>query len=311
MADEKKRLSGTIPLGGILLLFIGVVLLLQNAHVLPWGLWGTLWKCWPVLIIIFGLGLLLRHVNVWITSLLALVLLFGCLGIAIWQYSPNMPGGIRVAGENYTYPVDGLQSTDAKIEFSGGSMTIGKTGRYSTNLIEVQSTHNGKKFLPATSSGLTMIPDFRADGTIGRFSLKPTNQQSWNSWNVGWNIAFSEAQSLSLNLKNDAAYAVLDMRDMELNRLDWEMNASNGSLTIPVSAKNSVLNIDMNVSNLEITVPDGAAVKIKTDANMSAVSIDKGRFPKQGDYYISPGYDTALNSVSLNISCNVSRLIIK
>jgi hypothetical protein len=128
---------------------------------------------------------------------------------------------------------------------------------------------------------------------------------------VGWNIAFSEAQSLSLNLKNDAAYAVLDMRDMELNRLDWEMNASNGSLTIPVSAKNSVLNIDMNVSNLEITVPDGAAVKIKTDANMSAVSIDKGRFPKQGDYYISPGYDTALNSVSLNISCNVSRLIIK
>jgi hypothetical protein len=67
----------------------------------------------------------------------------------------------------------------------------------------------------------------------------------------------------------------------------------------------------MNVSNLEITVPDGAAVKIKTDANMSAVSIDKGRFPKQGDYYISPGYDTALNSVSLNISCNVSRLIIK
>jgi len=175
-----------------------------------------------------------------------------------------------------SYPVDGLKSTDAKIEFSGGSMTIGKTGRYSTTLIEAQSTHNGKKISSSDIIGFNDDTGFPRRRDYWAFSLKPTNQQSWNSWNVGWNIAFSEAQSLSLNLKNDAAYAVLDMRDMELNRLDWEMNASNGSLTIPVSAKNSVLNIDMNVSNLEITVPDGAAVKIKTDANMSAVSIDKG-----------------------------------
>lgn len=311
MADEKKRLSSSIPLGGILLLFTGVVLLLQTTHVLPWGLWGTLWKYWPVLIIIFGLGLLLRHINVWIMSLLALVLLFGCLGIALWQYSPGLPCGIRVAGETYTYPIDSLQSADAKIEFSAGSMTIGKTGRYSNNLIEAQSTHNGKKFLPATPSGLTMIPDFSADGTTGRFSLKPTNQQNWNSWNVAWNIAFSEAKPLSLNLKDNAASAVLDMRDLEISTFDWEMNASTGTLTLPVSVKNAVIDIDLNVSNLEMLVPDGAAVKIKTDANLSAVSIDKGRFPKQGDYYVSPGYDTALNSVVLNITCNVSRLTIK
>ena len=311
MASEKPRLQGTLPLGGILLLFIGVVLLLQNMHIIPWGLWGILWKCWPVIIIIFGLGILLRHINVWIMSLLALVILFGCLGIALWQYSPDMPGGIRVVGETYTYPLGDLQSIEAKIDFSGGSMTIGKSSKYSTNLLEAQSTHSGKKFLPSTPGGLTMISDFSKDGTVGRFSLKPTNQGSWNSWNVAWDIAFNQGRPLSLNLKNDAAYILLDMSDLEINAFTWEMNASNGALTAPISVKNGVFNIDMNVSNLEITVPHGAAVKIKTDANLSVVNIDKARFPKQGDYYISPDYDTALNSVLINITCNVSRLTIK
>ena len=39
-----------------------------------------------MLIIITGLGILLRHYNVWLVSLLVLVVLGAGLGIAIWQY---------------------------------------------------------------------------------------------------------------------------------------------------------------------------------------------------------------------------------
>jgi len=53
------------------------------------------------------------------------------------------------------------------------------------------------------------------------------------------------------------------------------MNASTGTLTLPVSVKGMrVIDIDLNVSNLEMLVPDGAAVKIKTDANLQCVSIE-------------------------------------
>lgn len=93
MADEKLRRQPGIPVLGILLLFVGVVVLLQNFNVLPAGLWETLWRFWPVLIIIVGLGIILRRYNVWLVSLLILAILGACLGIAIWRYEPPLPAG--------------------------------------------------------------------------------------------------------------------------------------------------------------------------------------------------------------------------
>ena len=86
MAGEKPQGIVGVPIWGIFLLFLGVVFLLQTLDVLSWGLWGTLWRFWPVLIIIVGLGILLRRYNVWLVSLLVLAILGACLGIAIWQY---------------------------------------------------------------------------------------------------------------------------------------------------------------------------------------------------------------------------------
>ena len=86
MSEEKSPRVIGVPVWGIFLVFLGIVFLLQTLDVLPWGLWGTLWRFWPVLIIITGLGILLRHYNVWLVSLLILVVLGAGLGIAIWQY---------------------------------------------------------------------------------------------------------------------------------------------------------------------------------------------------------------------------------
>ena len=93
MADENLRRQPGIPILGIILLFLGVVFLLQNFNVLPMGLWETLWRFWPVLIIIVGLGIILRRYNVWLVSLLILAILGACLGIAMWQYQPPLPAG--------------------------------------------------------------------------------------------------------------------------------------------------------------------------------------------------------------------------
>lgn len=85
--DIDRRHHG-IPVGGVILLFLGIVFLLQTLGVLPWGLWGTLWRFWPVVLILVGLGIILRRFNPWLVSLLILAVLLACLGVAVWQYSP-------------------------------------------------------------------------------------------------------------------------------------------------------------------------------------------------------------------------------
>jgi len=86
VTERKPRGAVGAPIGGILLLFLGVVFLLQTLGVLPWALWETLLRFWPALIIILGLSVLLRRYNVWLVSLLVIVILAACLGVAIWQF---------------------------------------------------------------------------------------------------------------------------------------------------------------------------------------------------------------------------------
>jgi hypothetical protein len=44
---------------------------------------------------------------------------------------------------------------------------------------------------------------------------------------------------------------------------------------------------------------------------LGIAKIDGKRFPKQGDYYISPGYDTAINRVTLNVNSNIGKITVK
>lgn len=85
-AEERTHRVIGVPVWGTFFLFLGMVFFLQTFDILPWELWETLWRFWPVLLVIIGVDILLRDYNVWLVSLLSLAILGACLGIAIWQY---------------------------------------------------------------------------------------------------------------------------------------------------------------------------------------------------------------------------------
>jgi len=86
MSEQKRSGERSAPVFGILLLFLGTVFLLQNFGILPWGLWGVLWRLWPILIISLGLRILLWRFHPWLVSALILALFCAGVGVVIWQY---------------------------------------------------------------------------------------------------------------------------------------------------------------------------------------------------------------------------------
>ena len=86
------------------------------------------------------------------------------------------------------------------------------------------------------------------------------------------------------------------------------MDAGNCKLTMPSSAGTTHTYIKTDVANVEVTIPDGVAAKIKADTDLSALDVDESRFPKQGNYYISDNFDTAQNRIYLEIDCDVGRV---
>jgi hypothetical protein len=290
-----------VPIWGIFLLFLGIVFLLQTLDILPWGLWGSLWRFWPALIIVVGIGVLLRRYNVFLVSLLIAAILGGCLGIAIWQYGPSPAG--RVVSETYTESLGDMESAEIDIDFTAGSLTIGSLPLGSLNFVEADYEVRGRHE--------TMKVDFRRRDGEGRLNLSTINQQFWGEGGISWIVNFTTRIPLVININSSASNTELDLSQLRVTELDLDVDAGNCRATMPSTTGVSYVKIEINAANVEVVIPEGVAAKIHLDSNVSVCDIDEDRFSRQGDYYISPDFDTASNRLELEIECNVGRLEVR
>ncbi|MFC2072168.1 LiaI-LiaF-like domain-containing protein [Chloroflexota bacterium] len=305
MAEKEPGRVVGIPIRGIFLIFLGVVFLLQTLNVLPWALWGGLWRFWPVLIIILGLGILLRHLNVWLVSLLILCLLGACLGIAIWQYEasvPAIPAGPTT--NSYSEPLDGLEQAQIDVDFTAGSLTISSLPSSSPNFVEANSK--------VSNGGGSVRRDFHHQGSEGRLHLSTegVKRQSWFSgedW-LRWEVKFTRNIPLTIDIGSAASDMNISLDELEVTELRLDIDAGNCKVKMPSSAGITYGYIDVAVANLEVTIPDGVAAKFKTDVSMGNLQIDESRFPKNGNYYMSRDFESAKNRVELEIDCDVGRV---
>ncbi|HEY82404.1 MAG TPA: cytochrome d ubiquinol oxidase subunit II [Dehalococcoidia bacterium] len=300
MSEQPPKEEHRIPVFGVFLVFLGIVFLLQTFGVLPWGLWVTLWRFWPVLLIAVGLAILMRRHSPWLVSGLIFALLLASLGIAIWQHGPASPVG--AATKSYAEPLDNLERARVEIDLSAGSLTIGSLPTGSTNFVEAMS--GGK---PGD-----MLATFQRQDGEGLLILrtKPTSQQVWNEAESHWEVNLSREIPLALEIKSAVGDLNLDLSQLSVTELGMDIDAGNCVIQMPASASTKAY-IKADLANIEVTIPEGVAAKLKIAADLTALEIDEGRFPRRGDYYISPDFEQAVNQLELELDSDLGRVQIK
>ena len=301
MPEKKTQRLIHVPIWGIFLLFLGVVFLLQTLNILPWGLWEILWRFWPVLIIIVGLGILLRRYNVWLVSLLVLAIIGACLGIAIWQYGLSPALGMV----SYSESLGNMERAQIEVDFTAGDIHIGSLSPGSPNFVEVASE--------VRNSDGSMNVDFHQQDGVGtlRLSIGRVNRPFWGGDGIRWEVNFTRNIPLTLNIKSAVSNTELYLSELKVTELRLDVDAGNCKVMMPSSTGTTYAYIKSDVANLEVNVPDGVAAKIRLDTDLSASDVDESRFPKQGDYYISDNFDTAQNQIYLEIESDVGRVQVK
>ncbi len=280
-----------IPLWGIFLFFFGVVFLLQTLHIIPWGLWVSLFHFWPVLIIIAGLYILLRHSHGWFATILILALLFGCLGIAIWQYGPQP---VAANARSYTQPLAGLTRGTVNVNLAAGRLALASLPAGSPNLVEASSLSQGGIDVNFTNRSGEGVLNIGRERGVHEIAIE-----------ANWEMRLARNIPLSLTVKSAAGQTDLDLHD--LNTTDFTLDASAGSMSVKTSAAGKGT-VRASAASADVTIPDGAAVRIKASANVGSIEVNEGRFPRRGDYYVSNGYDTAASRLDLTLECNVGRI---
>lgn len=311
---------GTI-VGGIWLIALGGVLLVQQLMHLGWG------QAWPLFLVMAGVGtgasslvaLAGRRIGSWtilwalvwplILVVVGLLLFVDLAGLAdidavriLGQWWPLILIGLGVivlvgavsprargVEERLSLPASGVTSGEVVLKFGAGQLDVGR----GTPGTLVDGTFEGG-----------MI---RRDRGPGRVELETDITQVW-PWfgqRVHWRLGLAPDLPIALRLEGGASRSVLDLADLQVTSLIVKTGASDTRIVLPARVDRCDVRIEAGAAQVSVDVPPGVAARIRAQMGLGSTNVDERRFPRTTNGWASPDYDGAEHRAEISVSGGV------
>lgn len=310
---------------GLILVGIGVIFLLDNYNVINFH-WGNLWHLWPVFLIMAGVNLVLANKKTpWASAIKIGVVILG-FGVLIFGhfenpwFSPfNRHWHFNDRGWNHDNNDDnddddddnGSDTTKHSITKVNGNSTY--TESFKPGTVEARLEVNGggtEYILKDTTSQLfeastkesfnRFTYNHSMDGTTPVVELRMKDKKGniqWDSDNTNSaTMKLSAKPVWNINIKAGATKVDFDLSKFRVRNLN--VNGGAGSFEVKMGMPVSATRVEVatGVSEVDIKVPNDAAVQIKTSTGLSSDSFpdftDKGN-----STYETPNFATATNKM--------------
>lgn len=304
MADRGGGRSPFVAILAVVLVLVGLAFLFQNFGLLRWGLWGTLWRFWPVLLTVLGIYLLIGRSRPGLAAALSLVAVAAAFALS-WASGGPSGSGPDSRG-SFSETLGSLQRAQVTMEFGAGELTLDSLPATSPELVAGEFQHRGvdqaieKKF--QTQDGIGRL-ELSSPLAMGRFL---------GDFRQSWQVRLTPRIPLELNIKAGASRGELNLTNLLLSHLRLDIGASQATISLP-QAPLGLLEavVKAGAANLTIVVPEGVAARIRPQAGLASLKLDEKRFPRAGEFYASPGFAQASNRIELQIEGGLARIEIK
>lgn len=305
-AEEPAPTKSRSLTGPLLLIGVGVIILLNNLGLIGWTLWEILWRFWPVWLIAIGVDMIFGRRNRW-GSLLVVALVLTLVGGAFYvidQWRPTPVAWHSNAVTNLDQPLNGAQA--GRIELSSG-----------VSQLTLRGGAGGERLLQGSVlplPGEQLDQEFRMDGSTAYFKLQsrfpganlPFNAQAGDG---RWELRLNEEIPLDLTLKTGVGQSDIDLSRLQLTNLQVTTGVGETTLTLPASG-NLRAWVTTGVGQSTIRIPDGMAARIRVQTGIGGVSV-RGDLLREGNYYVTPGYQDAASRIELDVEGGVGGIRIE
>ena len=232
-----------------------------------------------------------------------------------------------LVSSSFTEPLGGLQRIETYINFGRGSLTIDALPAGATELIEATfETPDEAAEIALDRSGAEGVLTFgREEGEEGEEdSPMHAWRDTWRNPPAEWAIHLSSEPIMSLffkSIRSDYTTKLgpenrvwLDLRGLQVPRLYGGIDGAEVTIYTPSNAGHVDMNLGVNTRNMLIVIPEGVAGRInKYQSTGYQIDVDTQRFPPRvgsdrgshsgaaGAVYESPGFETAVNRVSIDL----------
>jgi hypothetical protein len=295
---------------GLILIFTGGIFLLENFNQIDFY-WSSVWKFWPVLLILIGANMLLsRFGNKSATPYI--IGAFTILTLGLIGYQGTRPdqgrGSLNFKSENnddrndwgdrttFTEIYDG--SENARLNIQGGATSFRLTDT-TANLFQASVMRQSVRFtLNKSVIDSTEVLNFRMrDG-----------KQNWNLDKMENNKTLIQLNNIpvwDITIGMGAGEAIFDLTNYKVKKLVFKGGAASFEAKLGSKLPLTEIAVETGVANVEIEVPESSGCRIVVDSGLS--SKDFIGFIKQSDgTYETSNYGTAGNKINISLKGGLS-----
>lgn len=252
---------------GIILILLGGLFLLRTLGVIQASFWGLLW---PIIIIGFG----------------------------VWGVWSALNAGRPAPMEHVSVPVEGASRARLVVHYAAGRLRI--RGGAGPGELLVGDFGGGLEY-SAKREGDLLLVDLRRPQDSWVFLGMPW---MWGQ-SAEWSFQVANDVPLVLRLEAGASDGDIDLTEARVTELSLQTGASSTILTLPARAGQVRAEIEAGAASVHVKVPEGVAARIRGKGGLSEIVVDRKRFPRVGNVYLSGDYEGASNRVDLDIQAGV------
>ena len=282
----KKYERGGNVVWAVFLIFIGIIFLLNNIGIIPWSIWGYLWRFWPVFLILAGLKIILGH-----TLLTDIVIgifaigLFGLIGVTaltavdsqiIKDYGIQLPEWwIDIVSEEmapisseYTIESDNYTDvTQRTIELDIGGATFSLKDRNRKDYFSVDANY-------FENYGVPDIDEEYEDEKL-RIQFRQENNRviHFNQQAPDYDFIVGQPDLLTdLDVSIGAGKGMIDLASLQIGELRCNVGA--GALEINLTEASSakeMIRLDLGAGRITLSIPAEIGLLIEYDVGVGTI----------------------------------------
>lgn len=284
---------------GVILVFIGLFILLNNLDIIRWSIIEVALDLWPLVLIAVGASIVFNKnrvasILIWVGFLVIIVAYGFYLQYSQYQLPANNNPDISYELES------NIKTASLELDLSGVDLKIGSSN---TDLLDgyIGNPRVDKKI------------DYTNGGERAKIVFKENVSRVNLVRNKGYNSNFYLSNNITWDIDGDigAVDGDIDLRNLKVNNLDLDFGAGDINLLLGSNVDNLNIDLEAGATNIDIVVPEDLGVKVKLDGGLKQSNLKELNWNLVNDWYISPNYDAALSKASINVDMGVGNFELK